>query len=805
MVAIKLSALWVAISLGLSSALVKAAPLEDQLAIGTFSDLYERDSAMFYEAPKATGGEAWADGFAKAQALIDQMTIEEKVNVTTGFSGKCVGFTGEVPRLNLTAICLQDGPLGVRPARRVSQFPAGVTVAATWDRDLIAKRAEAMADEFKNKGVNLWLGPVTGGPLGRAPRMGRNWEGWSPDEYLSGEASFLTVKHAQKNGLMTCSKHYIAYEQETFRNQYNNTEPYSVFPANGQSPISSNVDDKTTHELYLWSFAEAVRAGTAAIMCSYNEVNGTHACEDDYSLNYLLKTELNFQAQVVSDWGGTWSNKASALGGLDVTMPGSAYGGKFGTFYGENLVNLVKAGKVPEERLNDMVLRVLGPTFAIQDFENYPKPSFDVRDLTLPTNNVRKDHHKIIKTIGEESVTMLKNTRKNGHGGLPLKKLEEIQSVAVIGDDAGPNPKGWTSCGQFGRCEMDAPNGTLTSGGGSGWGFPPYIVDPLAAIQNYVRDGGPDVNIHLDNWNLTNAETQASVSEVALVFVNAYATEGNDRQNLTLWGNGDELIKTVARNNNNTVVIVHSAGPVLMEEWIDHENVTAVLYAYYPGQEGGNSLPPILWGEKSPSGKLPFTVAKKESDFPPNTISDAPVRNPQADFTEKLLVDYKWFDAKNITPRYEFGYGLSYSNFTYGDELRVESNYERDSTSVQKTAEKFSREVIAEGESVYDIHLTASVEVTNSGDVKASEVVQLYVGFPESSNEPPRLLRGFEKLSLASGETGTAKFNLRRKDISVWNVRSQRWEVPEGDITFFVGSSSRDIRAKVTRNFAQSS
>ncbi|GAC99725.1 glycoside hydrolase [Pseudozyma hubeiensis SY62] len=762
-------------------------------------DVFARENGRHsYTGPYTTGG-AWSNGFAKAKALLDQMTVEEKVNITTGYSGACVGFTGTAPRIGLEALCLQDGPAGVRPARRVSQFPAGVTTAATWDRDLMAQRAEAVAEEFRDKGVNIWLGPVTGGPLGRAPRGGRNWEGWSPDEYLTGEASFITVKHAQSKGVVTCAKHYIAYEQETFRNPYNLTEPYDVFPPLTQMPIDSVIDDRTLHELYLWSFAEAVRAGTGTVMCSYNEVNGTHACEDQYSLNKLLKDELNFQGAVISDWGGTWSNGPSALGGLDVSMPGTAYNGMFGDFFGESLEKLIQNGSVPEARLDDMVLRILTPAFELQD-ESYPKPSFDVRDLTLPTNNVRGNHHEVIHQIGADSITLVKNKNADGRG-LPLKSLEELQTIGVIGQDAGDNLYGATSCGEDGKCNINAFNGTMTIGGGSGWAFPPYVITPAAAIQEYVRNVGPDVNLHLDNWDLEGAKARANSSDAALVFANAYAAEFIDRQNLTLWANADNLIKTVAENNNNTIVVIHSPGQVDVEKWIDHPNVTAVVFAYLPGQEGGASLPKMLWGETSPSGKLPFTVAKKESDYPPNTIIDDPVLNPTASFTEKLLIDYKWFDYHNITPRFAFGHGLSYTSFNYSDTLSVTSTPKQDQTSIQQTKEK----LINSQAGLYDVALTLETEITNSGSMAASEVVQLYVGFPASADshdnpQPIKTLRGFEKVKdVKAGETRKVSFELRNKDIAVWSTLNQGWKIPEGgELSFSVGSSSRKIHSKTT-------
>lgn len=788
------AALALAAALGGSNAAPSTAYYSD-------SDHFARASgAHSYTGPYTNGGPAWANGFAKAKSFLEQMTVEEKVNITTGYTGKCVGFTGTAPRVGLEALCLQDGPAGVRPARRVSQFPAGVTTAATWDRELIAERAEAIAEEFRDKGVNIWLGPVTGGPLGRAPRDGRNWEGWSPDEFLTGVASYLTVKHAQDKGVVTCAKHYMAYEQETFRNPYNLTEPYDVFPPLVQSPIDSIVDDRTSHQIYLWPFAEAVRAGTGATMCSYNMVNGSHSCSDDYSLNRLLKEELNFQGSVISDWGGTWSNEESALGGLDVSMPGTAYNGQFGDFYGKSLLALVQNGSVPEARLDDMVLRILAPAMEHQN-ESYPKPSFDVRDLTLPTNNVRGDHHKVIHQIGVDSITLVKNSHQKDGRGLPLKSLSELQTLAVIGQDAGDNLAGATSCGQGGQCNTNAFNGTMTLGGGSGWAYPPYIITPAAAIQEYTRAVGPDINLQFDNWDLEGAKAQANSSEAALVFANTFAAEGQDRQNLTLWANADKLIKTVASNNNNTIVILHTPGQVDVEQWVDHPNVTAIVFAYLPGQEGGASLPKVLWGETSPSGKLPFTVAKKESDYPPNTIVADPVLEPKARFTEKMLVDYKWFDYHNITPRFAFGHGLSYTTFKYADSVSVSSTPKQDSTSIQPTKEK----LVNSNAGLYDTVLTLETEVTNTGDRVGSEVVQLYVSFPASANshdnpQPIRTLRGFDKLKdIKPGETRKATFELRNKDIAVWSTVEQGWKIPEGgELTFSVGSSSRDIHSRAT-------
>lgn len=220
--------------------------------------------------------------------------------------------------------------------------------------------------------------------------------------------------------------------------------------------------------------------------------------------------------------------------------------------------------------------------------------------------------------------------------------------------------------------------------------------------------------------------------------------------------------------------------------------------AYLPGQESGSSLPPILFGSKSPSGKLPFTIAKTPEDYPNGTIVTDQVKSPQSDFTEKLLIDYRWFDAKNITPRYEFGFGLSYSKFQYGD-LKVEKSFKADDTSIQKTNEKFkSSNEDDEGSSIYDEIFKVSIPIKNVGDVDAAEVAQLYLNFPIEANQPPNVLRGFEKVYLEKGESKDFEFTLRKKDLSVWNTVEQTWEIPADSIDFFVGGSSRDVQKRGT-------
>ncbi|KAI5455462.1 hypothetical protein NCC49_000272 [Naganishia albida] len=786
--------------IALSAASVAALPATDKIfkrqAAPNAPDAF---GLAYTTPPVAANGGSWSAAFQRASEVTSQMTLTEKVSIVTGQNGRCVGNTGAVPRLNIPQICLQDGPTGPRPVDGHTQFPAGVTSAATWDRELIYERSRAMGQEFYDLGVHVALAPVTGGPLGRAPRNGRNWEGWYADPYATGEASYWSVKGLQDAGVQATSKHYLAYEQETSRNLYINKSLGGIpsLPSTGQLPISSNLDDATTHETYLWSFAEAVRAGTAGIMSAYNIVNGTHASANSDALNGLLKTELGFQGFVVSDWGGVWGTRETVIGGNDLDMPGNGFGGILGNFTGPRLEILVANGTVEESRLDDMVHRILTPYFALgQADKALPSVPFNAGSTpqAVTYRLVQKQSTvDLVRKIAEDGAVLLKN-----EGSLPLKAPPRI---AIIGNDAGPPARG---CGATGdACPIGSNwNGTLSDAGGSGYAEPNNLIDPLSAIQHRAAKDLSKVSWVLNDTDIVNAQATAARADVALVFANAWAAEVYDRPSLNLTGGGNALIEAVAAVNNNTIVVMHIPGPILVDAWIDHPNITAVVAPLLPGEQTGNALVSVLYGDVSPSGKLPFTIAKQESDYPPNTIiyqTEAENVAPQADFTEGNLIDYKWFDANNITPRFEFGFGLSYATFEYSN-IRKDETFAFDTLAIQKTNEQFVGQ--QDGESLYDVLLTVNVDVKNTGEVVACEAAQLYVEFPAFANQPVRQLRGFDKIKQAApGSTNTASFPIRRKDVATWDVVQQKWVVATEAVTFHVGASSRDLPLTITHTF----
>ncbi|KAI1410099.1 glycoside hydrolase family 3 protein [Hypoxylon sp. FL1857] len=658
-------------------------------------------SEPHYPSPWMSGAtQGWEEAYAKARDFVSQLTLAEKINLTTGVGwegGPCVGNTGSVPRLGFRSLCTQDSPLGIRFADYVSAFSSGQTVAASFDRSLMYQRGKAMGEENKVKGVDVLLGPVAG-PIGRAPVGGRNWEGFSPDPYLTGVAIGETVKGIQDAGVIACAKHFIGNEQEHFRQIGESQDRgYNISEA-----ISSNIDDKTMHELYLWPFVDAVRAGVGSIMCSYNQVNNSYACQNSKMLNDLLKGEVGFQGFVMSDWQAQKSGVSSAVAGLDMTMPGDTVFNSGFSFWGANLTVAVLNGTLPQYRVDDMAMRIMAAYFKVgRTVENQIPTNFDswTHDTYGPLHfaaneghqqinwhvDAQADHGDLIREIGAKSTVLLKNK-----GALPLKKPKFL---AVIGEDAGPNPLGPNGCDNRG-CD----SGTLAMGWGSGTADFPYLVTPIDALQFQALEDHTRIEAVLNNS--ASDTIQKLVSQegaTALVFVNADSGEGfidvdgneGDRKNLTLWGNGDELIKNVSSLCNQTIVVIHSVGPTLLTDWYDSPNVTAILWAGLPGQESGRSIVDVLYGRVNPAARTPFTWAAKREDYGADVLYEPNNGNgaPQQDFTEGVFIDYRALDRANIDPIFEFGFGLSYTTFKYSN-LKVEkSNAGEYKPTTGKTAE----------------------------------------------------------------------------------------------------------------------
>jgi beta-glucosidase len=765
--------------------------------------------------PTPLGGSissSWTDSYVKAAKMVEKMTLIEKVNISTGTGwsmGFSVGNTAPALLAGFPALALQDGPLGIRFADNITAFPAGLTVGATWNRTLMYNRGKAHGNEARLKGVNVLLGPCVG-PLGRMPAGGRNWEGFGADPYLQGVAAAETIKGIQSEGIMATIKHYIGNEQEHFRQSFEWGIP---------NAMSSNIGDRTLHELYLWPFADAVKAGVASVMCSYQMTNNSYSCANSKLLNGLLKDELGFQGFVQSDWLAQRSGVASALAGLDMSMPGDGLKWADGqSLWGPELTKAVLNGSVPLSRINDMATRIVaawyklgqddkskfdrkGPNFSSWETTKmghlfYGSPDdqeLEVVNQFIDVQGTGEDaHSQVAREVAVEGTVLL----KNDGGILPLssKGSDKKIKISIIGEDAGPG-RGPNYCKDRG-CNQ----GTLASGWGSGAVEFPYLIDPASALKKALEAENFEVSQFLSNTlPLPKATSILSTEDICIVFANADSGEGfvtdngvaGDRNNLDLAKGGDKLISQVADGcgGRQTIVVLHAVGPVLMEQWIQDPGVKAVVMAHLPGQESGNALVDILLGRANPSGKLPYTIGKNLDDYGegakilyrPNGVI------PQQNYNEGLYIDYRHFDKYDIEPRFEFGYGLSYTTFDYSNlkvtPVKVKTTLpdarpasgsppKYDEAVPDKTSAVFpsgfhkitkyiysyidSTSEIGDGAypypdgynltqqpsqagggeggnpSLYDIHAEVTVTIKNSGSVAGAEVIQLYLAYPGS-------------------------------------------------------------------------
>ncbi|OBZ74882.1 putative beta-glucosidase L [Grifola frondosa] len=633
---------------------------------------------------------------------------------------------------------------------------------------MIRIRGLFMGQEHKGKGVNVALGPMMN--MGRIAQGGRNWEGFGADPFLSGEAAFETVLGLQAGGVQACAKHFINNEQEHFRTQE-----------------SSNVDDRTEHEIYLHPFLRAVMAGVSSVMCSYNLVNDTYACENDRTMNQLLKGELGFQGYVMSDWSAQHST-LGAVAGLDMSMPGDITFGSGTSYFGANLTAFVLNGTIAESRVDDMAERILAGWYFLGQDENYPDVNFNaffpLDETTNEHVDVQDDHFTIVRQIGAAGSVLLKNEG-------PALPLNKPRSIVMVGD-AGP-----AAMGPNGFSDRGGDDGILAMGWGSGTAQFPYLIDPLAAIQARAVRDHTIVSWWLQDFDTAGAANAAIEQDVAIVFVNADSGEGyitvdgneGDRKNLTLWHNADNLIIAVAAQNRNTIVVVNSVGPAILEPWIENPNVTAVLWAGVQGQEAGNSIVDVLYGDFNPSGRLPYTIARSPADYPAQLVTGGSGSEILSiDYTEGLFIDYRHFDANNIQPRFEFGFGLSYTTFEYSS-LAISTIPQSDSTSADLEAAwaagKPSPNVEGASTALW-LHRPAfqvQFVVQNTGKVAGGEIPQLYVHMPSSSGEPPSVLRGFTDVLLSPKQKTTVKLTLSRYDLSFWDAGSQGWVKPQGEFT----------------------
>ena len=630
-----------------------------------------------------------------------------------------------------------------------------------------------------------------------------------------------------------------------------------------------------THSDLSRPFADAVRAGTGSIMCSYNNINNSYACQNSYTLNHLLKGELGFQGFVMSDWSAQHSGVSSALAGMDMAMPGDTSDDSGEGYWGTNLTIAVLNGTVPQWRVDDMATRIVAAWYYVGrdrndvdiNFSSWTSETYGYEHYVSNQGyglinehvDVRAEHRQDIRDMAARSTVLL----KNNNSALPLTHNEKF--VGVFGEDADNSPYGPNGCTDRG-CD----NGTLAMAWGSGSANFPYLVPPLTAIQNEVlMTSNGQIQSITDNYAGLEIGALSAQIDTAIVFVNSDSGEGyinvdgneGDRNNLTLWQDGDALINAVSANCSNTIVVIHSTGPVLVDGFYQNANVSAIIWAGIPGEQSGNAIADILYGRVNPGAKLPFTMGAARQDYGTDLLyqPNNGQESPQVDFAEGVFIDYRAFDRHQVSPIYEFGFGLSYTNFSFSNiqvsshqvgaymattgmtqaapslglpgnasDYIFPSNLTRirdyiypylnstdlgnssgdpsygSSDFVPQAANESSPQALpaaggAPGgnPALYDVLFTVSATITNTGGVVGDEVPQLYVclGGPD---DPVRELRGFERLSIAPGQSATFSADLTRRDLSNWDTGAQNWAISQYPKTVFVGSSSRQVPLNTT-------
>ncbi|KAI7136633.1 putative beta-glucosidase, partial [Hortaea werneckii] len=596
--------------------------------------------------------------------------------------------------------------------------------------------------------------------------------------YLSGQLIAPTVTGIQES-VIACVKHWLFNEQETNRNPF----AFGFLGYFGNQAVSSNVDDRTTHELYMWPFQDALAAGAGSVMCSYQRANNSYGCQNSKLMNGLLKGELGFQGFVVSDWYAVHTGIAANEAGLDMVMPSSSF------LTPESLAEAVNNGSVSAERLTDQATRILAAWYRFAELE---EPGLNQHE---DTNAQAEDVESTLLQGAIEGHVLVKNTE----GALPLDP-SSTDTLNLFGYDAigGLN----TSAEGFLLYDMGLAN-TQKYEDGRIFTF----IDYYLQAGDILPDPHAGPQIALDGTILSGGGSGAVKVAWSISAHDALASRART-WNQTLHTHGirdeysDTLVQNVASQCKNTIVVIHNAGVRLVDTWIENPNVTAVIFAHVPGQMNGEALATILYGEQSPSGRLPYTVAKTEADYgdllSPSLPSAETPLYPQSTFDEGLFIDYKHFIQQDIVPRYPFGYGLTYTNFTYSNlSMRLA---EGATTSALPPAFQSSNTTTALPQggnpALFDHLATISVQITNSGLVAAAEVAQLYIEV--ASSDLPLALRGFEKKLLIPGETETFSFPLRRKDLSVWDVGQQEWVLSKGPHGVKVGKSVGEILVQGT-------
>ena len=706
-------------------------------------------------------------------AIIAQMSLEEKVMM---LHSKTIMSSEGVPRLGIQDIKYADGPFGVREELgdgfrplgwqldSATYFPTGSALAATWDPELAYDYGHGIGVEARLRGKDMMLGPAIN--IQRLPVGGRSYEYLSEDPALAAALAVGYVKGMQDAGTAACIKHFALNNQETNRGS-----------------VNVIADERVIREIYLKPFEAAVKeAGAMGVMPAYNKVNGDYCSENEHLLNEILRGEWGFKGMTVSDWGATHSTMGAALHGLDVQMTGDNY-------LGPPLIDSIAAGKLTEKVVDDKVREILRVRFAI---EPIPEDKCNLVQTSQP------ESRQAALEVARRSIVLLSNK------GAALPIAKSVRTIAVIGQNAVLS----------------------TAAGGVGAGVKtPYEVTPLQGIQrragnavkvtyvpgykNFggrIRPGmepGPLQALAIDEEPdaelLAEAVQAAKAADLVLFFCGTnktIETEGSDRQDIKLPVGQEAVATALAEANPNMVSVVISGGP--LELGAVEACSKAMVQGWWNGIEGGTALAEVLFGDRAPSGKLPFTFPRVLEESPAYAMGNFPNRAetqedlftgmyradiaagvplrraaPDSKYTEGLLVGYRWFDTKGVPVAYAFGHGLSYVNFEYSNMASSKKAYK-------------------EGDMI-----KVNFTLKNAGDMPAEEVAQLYVSRKDARVEyPAKELKAFKRVALGAGESRKVTLEVPVSELCWWSESG--WELEKGTVELLLGSASDDLRQSVS-------
>jgi beta-glucosidase len=704
-------------------------------------------AALFAMVGRTSAQQPWMDTSLspdqRADLVLKELTLDEKISLLHGngmpgwpgpprpnayLGNGGAGFVLGIPRLGIPFIQMSDAAYGVRNSgdngRYSTALPSNLAAASSWDPQAACDYGALIGRELRAQGYNMTLGG--GVNITREPRNGRTFEYQGEDPILAGTLVGNRIKCEQGQYVIGDIKHYAVNDQESGRNE-----------------VDSVIGKRAMRESDLLAFEIGIQVGNpAAVMCSYNAVNGDFACENKYLLTDVLKKDWQFKGFVLSDWGGTHSTVKASHAGLDNEEP-------LDDFYGAKLKEAVEAGQVSMAELDDHVHRVLRSEFASGIVDHPVQKS--VVDV--------EGGFEISRRIAEQSIVLLKNKGNI----LPLQHGLS-RSIAIIGAHA---DMGMISGG--GSAQVDPPGRPPAKWQEHVW-FP---TSPLKAVS--ARATGAHVKFD-SGADPAAAAALAKQSELAIVFAHQWTSEGMDLPNLSLPDNQDALIEQVAAANPRTIVVLETGTAVTMP-WIDR--VSGVLEAWYAGSRGADAVANVLFGDVNPSAKLPMTFPRSEADLPhPQLVTPPPgaqgkaavMRSGEAKptfsvhYDEGLKVGYKWYDAENKPVLFPFGYGLSYTTYSYSN-LKVTQGDEP----------------------------TVSFVIKNTGDCAGAEIAQIYAALPASAGEPPKRLVGWSKVHLGPAESREVAVAINRKYLSIYDESENGWKLAPGSYTFLVGPSSRDL------------